>query len=73
MLIYLGVIIVIQVVLLILNSIFKNKIIKSSYYLSIKELKDLIIKVIRMSEKREQQKTINEIKQVLRNLSEEGF
>jgi len=34
MLTYLGVIIIINVVLFILNSIFKNKIIKSSYYLS---------------------------------------
>ena len=34
MLTYLGVIIVIQAILLFLNSIFKNKIIKSSYYLS---------------------------------------
>ena len=37
------------------------------------ELKDLIIKFVRMSEKKDQQKTIEEIKKVLRNLGEEGF
>tara|TARA_Y100000034_G_scaffold118462_1_gene159113 strand:- start:372 stop:704 length:333 start_codon:yes stop_codon:yes gene_type:complete len=34
------------------------------------ELTDLLIKFVRMSNKKEQQKTINEIKDVLRNLQE---
>ena len=41
--------------------------------LKVQELKDLIIKFVRMSEKKDQQKTIEEIKKVLRNLGEEGF
>lgn len=36
-------------------------------------LTDLLIKFIRMSDKKDQQKTIDEIKRVLRNLGEEGF
>ena len=35
------------------------------------ELKDLLIKFVRMSDKKEQQKTINEIKEVLRRFGEE--
>lgn len=42
-------------------------------FLSTKELKNLIIKFVRMSEKKNQQKVIDEIKYVLRNLGEEGF
>ena len=41
--------------------------------LKVQELKDLLIKFIRMSEKKDQQKTIEEIKNVLRSLGEEGF
>lgn len=37
------------------------------------ELKDLLIKFVRMSDKKDQQKVIDEIKNVLRNLGEEGF
>ena len=37
------------------------------------ELKDLIIKFVRMSDKKDQQKVINEIKDVLRKLGEQGF
>jgi len=40
---------------------------------SVEELKDLLIKVVRMSEKKDQQKTIDEIKVILRNLGEQGF
>jgi hypothetical protein len=46
---------------------YKIKFLKSN------ELKDLIIKFVRMSEKKDQKKVIDEIKQVLRNLGEEGF
>jgi hypothetical protein len=42
-------------------------------FLSVEKLKDLIIKFVRMSEKKDQQKTIDEIKHVLRNLGDEGF
>jgi hypothetical protein len=42
-------------------------------FLKTEELKDLIIKFVRMSEKKDQQQTIDEIKTVLRNLGEEGF
>lgn len=42
-------------------------------FLSTKELKDLIIKFVRMSDKKDQQKVIEEIKIILRNLGEEGF
>lgn len=45
----------------------KIKILKSS------ELKDLVIKFVRMSDKKDQQKTIEEIRIVLRNLGDEGF
>ena len=37
------------------------------------ELTDLLIKFVRMSDKDTQQKVIDEIKNVLRNLGEEGF
>ena len=42
-------------------------------FLKIDELKGLIIKFVRMSEKKDQQKVIEEIKMVLRNLGEIGF
>jgi len=42
-------------------------------FLKAKELTDLLIKFVRMSNKKEQQQTIEEIKQVLRSLGEEGF
>lgn len=42
-------------------------------FLSVEELKDVIIKFVRMSEKKDQQQTIEEIKKVLRNLGDEGF
>ena len=42
-------------------------------FLSVEELKDVIIKFVRMSEKKDQQQTIEEIKTVLRNLGDEGF
>jgi hypothetical protein len=42
-------------------------------FLKTNELKDLIIKFVRMSEKKNQQQTIEEIKKVLRSLGEEGF
>jgi hypothetical protein len=46
---------------------YKIKILKAD------ELKDLIIKFVRMSDKKSQQQTIEEIKIVLRSLGEEGF
>jgi hypothetical protein len=46
---------------------YKIKILKAD------ELKDLIIKFVRMSDKKSQQQTIEEIKMVLRSLGEEGF
>jgi len=42
-------------------------------FLRVEELKDLIIKFVRMSGKNDQQKVINEIKHVLRTLGEAGF
>jgi len=42
-------------------------------FLEIKDLKDLIIKFVRMSDKKSQQKVIDEIKIILRKLGEEGF
>jgi len=41
--------------------------------LSAEKLKDLLIKFVRMSDKKSQQKTIDEIKNVLRSLGDEGF
>lgn len=37
------------------------------------ELSDLVVKFVRMSDKKTQQKTIDEIKNVLRKLGEQGF
>ena len=37
------------------------------------KLQDIIIRFIRMSDKKNQQKIINEIKNILRKLGEEGF
>jgi hypothetical protein len=42
-------------------------------FLDIEDLKDILIKFVRMSHKRDQQKTIEEIKDVLRKLGEGGF
>ena len=42
-------------------------------FLKATELQDLVIKFIRMSDKNDQQKTIEEIKRVLRSLGDEGF
>ena len=42
-------------------------------FLSSNELSDLLIKFVRMSGKKDQQKTIDEIKHILRNLGSEGF
>ena len=42
-------------------------------FLKTEELNDLLIRFVRMSEKKDQQKIINEIKHVLRSLGEEGF
>ena len=41
--------------------------------LSVEELKDLLIRFVRMSDKKDQQKVIEEIKEVLRKIGEEGF
>jgi hypothetical protein len=46
---------------------FKIKFLKSN------ELTDLIIKFVRMSDKKTQQRTINDIKQILKNIGREGF
>ena len=46
---------------------FKLKMLKAE------ELTDLLIKFVRMSDKNSQQKTINEIKNVLRSLGDEVF
>ena len=46
---------------------YKLKILRSE------ELKDLLIKFVKMSDKDSQQKTINEIKNALRSLDDEGF
>jgi len=42
-------------------------------FLKAEELKDLLIKFVRMSNKNDQQNTIEEIKHVLKTLGEEGF
>ena len=42
-------------------------------FLKIEELRDLLIKFVRMSDKKDQQKVIEEIKIVLRNFGESGF
>jgi hypothetical protein len=41
--------------------------------LSTEKLRDLLIKFIRMSDKKSQQGTINEIKDILRKIGSEGF
>lgn len=41
--------------------------------LEINELNDLLIRFVRMSDKKDQQKTIDEIKRILRTLGESGF
>lgn len=41
--------------------------------LNLEELSDLLIKFVRMSDKKDQQKVINEIKDVLRKVGKEGF
>jgi len=41
--------------------------------LEVEELQDLVIKIVRMSDKKSQQKTIDEIKVILRKLGGEGF
>jgi hypothetical protein len=42
-------------------------------FLQVNELKDLIIKFVRMSDKKSQQKVIDEIKNILRLLGNGGF
>jgi len=42
-------------------------------FLKVDELQDLILKFVRMSDKKDQQKVIEEIKTVLRSLGSEGF
>src|SRR3989338_8183323 len=41
--------------------------------LSIQELSDLLVKFVRMSDKKSQQKTIEEIKKILKKFGKEGF
>jgi hypothetical protein len=41
--------------------------------LDLDSLKNLILKFVKMSDKKSQQKTIDEIKSILKNLGEEGF
>ena len=41
--------------------------------LELEKLQELIIRFVRMSDKKSQQKVINEIKYILRKLGEEGF
>jgi len=42
-------------------------------FLKIEELNDIIIKFVRMSQKKDQKETIEQIKNVLRKLGKEGF
>jgi hypothetical protein len=42
-------------------------------FLEKEKLEELLIRFVRMSDKKSQQKTIDEIKHVLRNFGEEGF
>ena len=42
-------------------------------FLQISELHDILIKFVRMSDKKTQQKTIQEIKKILKNFGKEGF
>ena len=46
---------------------------KDLRFLSKKELKNYLIKFIRMSNKKSQQKTINEIKEILTKIGSKGF
>ena len=46
---------------------YKIKLMKAS------EIKDIVIKFVRISEKKDQQKVIDEIKDIIRKLGEEGF
>ncbi|VVB83729.1 Uncharacterised protein [uncultured archaeon] len=41
--------------------------------LDLAELQDLVIRFVRMSDKKSQQKVIDEIKQILRSFGEKGF
>ncbi|MBU0894271.1 MAG: hypothetical protein KKF48_02155 [Nanoarchaeota archaeon] len=41
--------------------------------MSLEQLSDLLIKFVRISDKKSQQKTINEIKDVLKKVGREGF
>ncbi|MFH1327128.1 MAG: hypothetical protein ABIH59_03310 [archaeon] len=41
--------------------------------MSLEQLNDLLIKFVRMSDKKSQQKVIDEIKNILRKLGKEGF
>jgi hypothetical protein len=41
--------------------------------LDVEELNDLLIRFVRMSNKKSQQKVINEIKETLKKIGEEGF
>lgn len=55
---------------------FRFYFVTDSYSLRVFEvdkLRDLMIRFVRMSSKKDQQKVINEIKSVLRNLGEGGF
>lgn len=42
-------------------------------FLKVEELSNLLIKFIRMSDKKDQQKTINEIKNILQKIGSQGF
>lgn len=42
-------------------------------FLSSEELKDLLLRFVRMSDKKDQQKTINEIRDILTKMGSEGF
>ncbi len=42
-------------------------------FMELEKLQDMLIKFVRMSNKKDQQKTINEIKNVLRKFGEGGF
>lgn len=42
-------------------------------FLQISELNNFLIKFVRMSDKKTQQKTINEIKEILRKFGDKGF
>jgi hypothetical protein len=42
-------------------------------FMKTEELQDLLLKFVRMSDKKNQQKVINQIKNILRNIGDEGF